>query len=245
MISWVLEQIVFWFLGAIVSLTMGVLAIAVGDIGLAKGSGALSSFFKLFFNSDNAAANMSIFFRAMYAIAAVIVIVNFIIGIYRIFFNNDQNTPPPFKLAFNSCKALTLSMCSVPIMNFILNFLGEIYRGFVSSGTLASALFSNITEDTLDFSLSPSEIGENLGAKSVGGVIIKEIALEFTSVIQSLLALVVMVLLLVQIWKYIINLTMRYALLGVLYIFAPVLLAFGGNPSTESISKNFIHTFIA
>lgn len=250
MISWVLEQIVFWFLGAIISLTMGVLALAVGDIGLARGSGALSNFFKLFFDPAHAAANMSIFFRAMYAIAAVIVIVNFIIGIYRIFFNNDQNTPPPFKLAFNSCKALILSMCSVPIMNFILNFLGAIYRGFVSNGTLASALFGNIVTTNLDnfSSMSPGELGEHLATDAFAlapGAIPGAGAIAFSKVIQALLALVIMVLLLVQIWKYIINLTMRYALLGVLYIFAPVLLAFGGNPSTESISKNFIHTFIA
>ena len=254
MLTWLLESLFTWLLGLIVRFVVLCLVLAVGDIGLAKGHGVLSYFVLIFIRSAEGYSNL---FRFMYAMALVIILFNFFLGIWRIMLSETENSPGPYRLMVSTIKSLVFSMTCVPVMNWILDRFGEIYKlligdslgkAFMSNGISAGNMFNNSLEHF--GSVLGKEFVHTVSGLSAAGAIpgtgsvnlVEDAAMGIVFVI---LLLVAYALLLCQLLVYVINLAERLLLVCLLYTVAPLCLATGNNPSTESISKAFIRTFIS
>lgn len=228
MVSWIIEQITKFLALIAIALEFTLFEAVLGPIGLKNGAASLKLFQNLFFGKGE---DMALMYKLMLALGFLILMFNFFVGIFKIILTNEDRLPSPGKLLYNTLKTAAWMFCAIPIMNGILNFFGLLFNLF------------NLTEirqgldwGALDGFLAnpPSIVGSLEGLPAW-----LPVRIPLAVCLASLT-----IMLVVQVFHFMLNYAERFVLLGLLYLFAPACLATANNPSTEGISQKWKSWFL-
>lgn len=228
MVSWIIEQITKFLALIALALEFALFEAVLGPVGLKNGAASMKLFQNLFFGRGN---DMALMYRLMLVLGFLILMFNFFVGIFKIILTNEDRLPSPGKLLYNTLKTAAWMFCAIPIMNGVLNFFGLLFNLFDLSN-----IRQTLDWGALDGFLSnpPSIVGALEGLPAW---------LPIRIVLAVCLASLA-IMLVVQVFHFILNYAERYVLLGLLYLFAPACLATANNPSTEGISQKWKSWFL-
>ena len=248
MIAWLLEQIASILLGLVGSIIILILDLFVGGVAFAPKpntmGGPLNPYIKFLFGDAFSSALPPV----IIGVCLVIVLLNAMIQLYRNILEDDKNAPSPFRVLWNSGKTAIFVGCWYKIGNLVLNVAASIWKGFIGQ-TLGKGLekavgsaWANKAGTIISGANFGKGIKSTLEAALIPGL---DSFKSISVVVGTIIALIIFIHVLINLFKGSINLVQRFVVLSILYFFAPFPLAMGNNVKYEQMPKSYFSLIIS